>query len=83
LLTKKIKIKIKISIYRILPLVSFGCGTWSLKSREELRLKAFENRVLSRAFWPKWDKITEDWRRLHNEVLNDLHSSSNIIWVIN
>jgi hypothetical protein len=81
LLTKNIKIKIQISIYRILPLVSFGI--WSLTSSEELRLRVFENRVLSRAFRSKWDKITEDWRRLHNEVHNDLYSSPNIIWANN
>jgi hypothetical protein len=62
------KSKIKISIYRSLPLVSYGCGTWSLTSREELRLRVFEIRVLSGLFRPKWDKITEDWRRLHNEA---------------
>jgi hypothetical protein len=42
----------------------------------------FENRVLSRIFGPKRDKVTGKWRRLHNEELNDLYSSPNIIWVI-
>jgi hypothetical protein len=42
----------------------------------------FENRVLKRIFGPKRDKVTEDWRRLHNEELNDLYSSPNIIQVI-
>jgi hypothetical protein len=40
---------------------------------------AFENRVLRRIFGPKRDEATGDWRRLHNEELNDLYSSSNII----
>jgi hypothetical protein len=42
----------------------------------------FENRVLRRIFGPKRDKATGEWRRLHNEELNDLYSSPNIIRVI-
>jgi hypothetical protein len=42
----------------------------------------FENRVLRRIFGPKRDEATVEWRRLHNEELNDLYSSPNIIWVI-
>jgi hypothetical protein len=42
----------------------------------------FENRVLRRIFGPKRDEATEEWRRLHNEELNDLYSSPNIIRVI-
>ena len=83
LLIKNINIKTKISIYRILPPVSYGCGNWSLTSREDPTLRVFENRVLSRVFGPKWDEITEECRRLHNEVLNDLYSSPNIIREIN
>ena len=43
---------IKIRIYRtvILPVVLYGCETWSLTLREERRLRAFENRVLRRVF---------------------------------
>jgi hypothetical protein len=48
----------------------------------EHRLRVFENRVQRRIFGPKRDKITGEWRRLHNEELNDLYSSPNIIWVI-
>jgi hypothetical protein len=51
---------IKITIYRtfILPVVSYGCETWSLTLREECRLRVFENRVLRRIFGPKRDKVT-------------------------
>jgi hypothetical protein len=49
---------------------------------EERRLKVFENRVLRRLFWPKRDEVTSEWRKLHNEVLNDLYSSPYIVWVI-
>jgi hypothetical protein len=62
--------------------VLYGCGTWSLTSREEHRLRMFQSRVLRRIFGPKRDKVTGDWRKLHNEELNDLYCSSNIIWVI-
>jgi hypothetical protein len=56
----------------------YGCETWSLTLREEHRLRVFENRVLRRIFWPKRDEVTGEWRRLHNEELNDLYSSQNI-----
>ena len=45
-------------------------------------LRVFENRVLRRIFGPKTDEVTEDWIKLHNEELNDLYSSANIIQVI-
>jgi len=45
-------------------------------------LKVFQNRVLRRVFGPKRDKGTGEWRKLHSEELNDLHSSLNIVWVI-
>jgi hypothetical protein len=71
-------------IYRtiILPVVLYGCDTWSLTLREEHRLREFKNRVLRRIFGSKRDEVTGEWRRLHNEELNNLYSSPNINWVI-
>jgi hypothetical protein len=45
-------------------------------------LRVFENRVLRRIFVPRRDEVTGEWRKLHNEQLNDLYSSPNIVWVI-
>ena len=63
LLSKNIKIK----IYRtlILPVVLYGCETWSLTLREEGNLRVFVNRVLRRIFGPNWDKVKGEWRILH------------------
>ena len=79
LLSKKLKIK----IYRttILLVVLYGCETWSLTLREERRLRVFENRVLRRVYGPKRDKVTGEWRKLHNE-LSDLYSLPNIVRVV-
>jgi len=80
LLSKNLKIK----IYRnlILPVVLYGCETWSLTLQEEKKLRVFENRVLRRIFVPRMDGVTGEWRRLHNEELNDLYSSPYIVQVI-
>jgi hypothetical protein len=74
-------LKIKISRTTILSVVLCGCETWSLTKRLERRLKEFENRVLRRIFGPKWDEVTREWGKLHNEELNDLYSP-NIFRVI-
>ena len=54
-----------------LPVVLYGCETWSLTLREERRLRVFENRLLRRLFRPKRDEVTGEWRKLHNEDLRD------------
>jgi hypothetical protein len=61
----------------ILPVVLYGCETWSLTLREEHRLRVFEIRVL-RIFGPNIDDVMGDWRKLHNEELHNLYSSPNI-----
>ena len=66
----------------VFPVVLYGCETWSLTLREEQRLRVFENRVLTRIFGPKRDEVTGEWRKLHNEDLNDRRSLPNIIRVI-
>jgi hypothetical protein len=66
----------------ILPVVLYGCETWSLTLREEHRLRVFENRVLRRIFGPKRDEVAGRWRKLHNKELRDLYSSPNITKII-
>ena len=66
----------------ILPVLWYGCETWSLTLREERRLTVLENRVLRRIFGPKRGEVTGEWRKLHNEEPNDLYSSTNIGGVI-
>ena len=64
--------QIRINRIIILRAAECGCETWSLTLRERPRLKVFENRVLRRVFGPKRDEVTIEWRKLHNEELNDL-----------
>jgi hypothetical protein len=77
LLSKNIKIRTYKTI--ILPVVPYGCKTWSLTLRGKHRLRVFENRVLRRIFGPKRNEVTGGWRNLHNEELHNLYSSSSII----
>ena len=77
ILSKNLKNKIYRTI--ILPVVLYGYETWSLTLREERRLRVFENKVLRRISGPRRDEVTGDWRRLHNEEINDLYTSPNIV----
>jgi len=74
----------KIKVYRtvILPAVLYGCETWSLTLREARRLSVSENRVLRKIFGAEKDEVTGEWRNLHNEELNYLYCSPNIVRVI-
>jgi len=80
MLSKNLKIKIYRTI--ILPVVWYRYKTWSLTLRYERMLRVFENRVLRRLFGPKMNEVTREWRKLHNEELNDLNASPNTVWVI-
>jgi hypothetical protein len=77
LLSSKLKVKIYKTI--ILPIVLYGCETWSLTLTEEHRLRVFENRVLRGIFGPKRDEVTGEWRKLHNGELHNLYLSPDII----
>jgi hypothetical protein len=74
----------KINIHRtvILSIVLSECETLSLTMRDdEHRLRVFENRMLRGIFGPEWDKVIREWRKLHNEELNDLYCSLRIVRV--
>jgi hypothetical protein len=78
-LFKKTKIKTHKTI--ILPVVLYGCETWSFTLRDEHRLRVFENRV-PRISGPKREEVVGGWRRLHNEELHNLYTSPCIIRMI-
>ena len=65
-----------------MPVVPYGCETWSLTLREERRLRVFENRLLRRLFGPKRDEVTGECRKLHNEELSDRYSLLNTVRVV-
>jgi hypothetical protein len=74
---------LKIKIYKavIMPVMLYGCETWSLTLGEEHRLRVFENRVLRKIFGPKREE-DGSWRKLHNDELHSLYSSPKIGRVI-
>jgi hypothetical protein len=73
----------KIKIYKtvILPVVLYGCETWSFTLREEHRLRVFENIMLRKIFGPKREE-DGSWRKLHNDEIHSLYFSPNIVRVI-
>jgi hypothetical protein len=77
LLSKNVKIRTYGTI--ILPVVLYGCETWSLTLREKHGLRVFEKRVLRRIFRLMRDEMTGGWRKLQNEELHALYSSPSII----
>jgi hypothetical protein len=79
-LSKNLKIETHKTI--ILPVVWYGCETWSLKLREEHRWRVFENRVLRSAFETEQEEVAGGCRRLHNEELHNLYASPNVIRAI-
>jgi hypothetical protein len=66
----------------LLPVVLYGCETWSLTLREEHGLRMFENQVLRRIFGPKRYEVTGGWREFRKKDLRDLYSSASIIRII-
>jgi hypothetical protein len=66
---------VKMLIYRtiILPVVLYGCETWSLTLRERHRLRVFENRVLRRIFGPNRDEVIGGWRKMHSFITCTFH----------
>jgi hypothetical protein len=76
LLSRNLKVKMYKTI--ILPVVLYGCETWSLTLREEHRLRVLESRVLRRIFGPKRDEVTGEWRKMHSGELHNLYSSLDI-----
>ena len=77
LLSKKLKVNTYKTI--ILPVVLYGCETWSLTLREEHRVRVFENKILRKIFGGKRDEITGEWRKLRNDEIRGFYSSPNII----
>jgi hypothetical protein len=71
LLSRNVKVKTCKTI--ILPVVLYGCESWSLTLRGRHRLRVFENRVLRRIFGPKKAEVTGKWRKLHNGELHNLY----------
>jgi hypothetical protein len=74
--SRLLSINVNIKIYRtiILPVVLYGCETWSLTLRNKNRLRIFD-KMIGRLFGPKREEVKENWRKMHNEKLHNLFSS--------
>jgi hypothetical protein len=77
LLSRNVKVKIYKTI--ILPVVLYGCETWSLTLRKNHRLRVFESGVLRRIFGSERDELTGQWRKMHNGELHSSNSSPDVI----
>jgi hypothetical protein len=77
LLSRNVQVRIYKTI--ILPVILYGCETWSLTLREEHRLWVFENRVLRRIFGPNRDEVTGKCRKMHSDEVHNLYSTTDII----
>jgi len=75
---------LKLKIYRtvILPVILYGCESWSTTLAVEHTLRVFENKVLRKVYGPKRDEMTGEWRRLHNKELHGLYDSPDIVKII-
>jgi hypothetical protein len=80
MLSKNVNIRIYKTI--TLPVILYGSETWFLTLRERHTLRVFENKMLRRMFGPKRDEVSGGWRKLHNEELDNLYSSPDIIRII-
>ena len=77
-----VSLLIKICRTIILPVVFYGCETFLLTLRQEMKLRLLEGMVLRKLFGPRRDEVMGEWRRVHSEELNDLKFSHNIVRVI-
>ena len=71
-------------IYRtvILPVILYGCESWSTTLADKHKLRVFENKVLRKIYGPKRDEMTGEWRRLHNEELHGLYDSPDVVRIM-
>jgi len=76
--------KLKLKIYRtvILPVILYGCESWSRTLSDEHKLRVFENKVLRKIYGPKRGATTGEWRRLHNEKFHGLYNSLDVLRIM-
>jgi len=84
LTSRLISSKLKLKIYGtvILPVILYGCESWSTTLADEHKLRVFENKILRKIYGPKRDETTGEWRRLHNEGLHGLYDSPDVVKVM-